>query len=1410
MSNLTCISKKIFRIVMGVIVFLCFGFVLNNYAYAIDIENFKTTSKDDGSLEVSMKWVGGDNACLGANSYGNTVKYRCESTFVSYVDYYPIEVTNKQYGGICKDTYNERYKSISSKFVFTPKDFEKFSIGNVINCSAMLNVTYASWGSTGWKMQDEDGSFDIKSHKVTIKHSEPIANLNYSNNWKDGSFTFIKEYTNPGYGAEKVSWKLPTTSDVSAVGYTLKGFVVGDSCKNTGEIQKPGVQVDTYPGNITITACWDKDLNKVKTVKISNLNGTTLKGSTWTSDTRTTTASTIGLPYDTSFKYSDGSDAKGKVLGYATSVANCDNKNYVITMDKVKSGVKVSIGEGTTTFYACWEKNTGSSSCYVTFHGEGGNLSGKSLEMFTCPSCNCSNVDFSTINGFKKTGYKLKGWSESTDCKTLVTTDFKKLKATDKRTFYACWESVGATNSFNLTFDGNKGKISSGSNKGKTSINVVCSGNCKNANFTDISLFTRSGFQFTGWSENKNCSNPQMSVGRDKVSAATFYACWTPVVSSVKEETFTLTLSQSWGTGLNCPSDYKTSGTNGGLCIKSVIGGKTYALPSVNAYNAYDNNYKFIGWTRDYTATTTNCSTNAIKFPGEKIAVYKNTLMYACYREDINGVMYAMDGASADGQDVPCGSALNITNCVVSQDNVRYCFYDKIGTKAVSGKVYRDKMSTSSTVASCNNTQSQEKPETNVTTINGYRYGTISAIRDVEFECGAKLYITTCNDTVCNFTSYVTLDGKTKNVSGTVNREYLKLDQATALKDTKNCPKVDVEDDKLKLKSCNNVIQKNVKGTMTVSICYDKSFEDYDVKKMILDTKLVSCGYGYEYDETATRASGNSLCNDKLCVRNYVVTCAQKDLESNVAINTIPAIAGANGKGIVKVQAYSTKARIVAYYVSEILSAPTATSEWISINSSKFEIESTPGVKYIWVKDSYGAISNVSSISVIDKNNSNNTLKNLQLSDGNNNIVPNGVSYITSNSNYAFLSNSISEKTLISKGFDQFTSEYKIDVDGPTLSVYATKTSDDASFVPGYGPRNVNLKYGTNTILIKIQDKEGKIRTYTIIANRTDDRSSDNTLNDISLSVGKIDFNSNVTEYKIEIPKSTTQVNVDSVISSELSSYVEGYEPGVVVITGDTTVKLIKVESQTGSTRTYVLSFVKENTDVITKESLQLSGLTIPGVYVPFESSVANYNISVDYTAEVIDLYAALKDQYSDIFISVKKNSETTYKSVSGNGISLDVGDNYVEIKVVDNYGEEAYYRLTIIRKEYGLDISNDTTLKDLKVLGYNIKFSPNKKEYSVKIKSEKSLVITAVPNSSRAEVFIRGNNELTGFSTVRVKVVAENGEFETYSVDIKKDAFNKTIEIAALIAGCVIILVSSGIIIKKKKLKNNKDYYRE
>ena len=214
--------------------------------------------------------------------------------------------------------------------------------------------------------------------------------------------------------------------------------------------------------------------------------------------------------------------------------------------------------------------------------------------------------------------------------------------------------------------------------------------------------------------------------------------------------------------------------------------------------------------------------------------------------------------------------------------------------------------------------------------------------------------------------------------------------------------------------------------------------------------------------------------------------------------------------------------------------------------------------------------------------------------------------------------------------------------------------------------------------------------------------------------------------------------------------------------------------------------------------------------YVPFESEIANYSLSVGYDVSLIDINFGINGESTYEIRYKNKDDGTWIKTEETTGIKLDVGENYLEIKIRSKDGEEATYRFTIIRKEYGLEVDNDTSLKELKILNHKFNFNPKQKEYKVKIKKEKSLIITAVPTSNRAEVVILGNNELTAFSTVRLKVIAENGEYTVYSIDIKKDIFNKTLEIGSIVVGMLIIICSMIIIMNKRKRRERREYLDE
>lgn len=874
--------------------------------------------------------------------------------------------------------------------------------------------------------------------------------------------------------------------------------------------------------------------------------------------------------------------------------------------------------------------------------------------------------------------------------------------------------------------------------------------------------------------------------------------------------TFETIFDGNQGTGIECFNG--TSYKSDNICFSKNKKGTRQKFPiTIGQNKMYGDEGYLIGWTKDVYDGKPLCqggdnsiTTNVMNKDDETSEINGNVAYYACYREEIGGIRYVQEGAQigdVEGfEPLKCGDAFYVSYCTRNNDGTEICHGTKDGQNT-DRIVYRNKLSNKADATGCSNEA-----------VAGGEEQYITKIASDDFKCGEAVFVTSCDDDSCIYNKVSPLEGEIYTVDAkSISKDDLTKSEDEARKVCDASASSATDDGKACKLNSNNK-EKDKMGESSYSICYKEGTSEEDIKKEIESN--YKCADGYTFDMSSVIATEDETCVSNKCSRTYNVKC---DGGNNIKpiLSVSSGMVQANGYGTISVKATAAVGKIEKYYYSEEFLAPTNSSNWLDTNGDSFTIESTPGTKYIWVKDSKGNISNGIGGSVIDTTNTDTTVKKLQLYDENGNIqTPGKVSYRDDeikSSKYVMLSNNLSDDSkVLADSFNPFDTEYKLEVNSPTISVYATLTSTDSSYISGYEPRTVNLKYGVNTILIKIKNKEGKIRTYTILVTRTDDRTSDNTINDLQLSVGKITFNSNVTDYKVEIPKDTKTVDVNASLSSELATFEEGSEPGTVYISGDTTVKFLKVISQTGSTRTYIITFVKKGTDTISNESLQLNDLIIPGVYLPFESGVANYSTSVDYETDVIDLKMNTKDENSRAIITYKKKSDNEYKLTSSSGIKLDVGENFIEIKVINSNNEESTYRLTIIRKEFGLGISDDTTLKELKVLGYNIKFNPAKRDYTVKIKQEKTLVITAIPTSNRAEVFIRGNDELTGFSTVRVKVVAENGKFETYSIDIKKDAFNKTIEIASIFVGAVIIIASSCIIIIKKKNSANKAYFEE
>ena len=736
--------------------------------------------------------------------------------------------------------------------------------------------------------------------------------------------------------------------------------------------------------------------------------------------------------------------------------------------------------------------------------------------------------------------------------------------------------------------------------------------------------------------------------------------------------------------------------------------------------------------------------------------------------ETINSVYYAK-GKEISGSSIACGDKLLISTCTLTSNPI--CNVESINDKAVTNtQIYK-----SDIVKNESDTGCFQKIERYVAE-KTYYYSDKGLSKDkTEIGCGSivtfkKEIKSSCENNSCE----VEYNGK---------KVYIDIKYITSDK-----PACQNQEDGSK--TC--VTSKNVtgaKGEVPVSICKKDDTED-------TRNKIVSCAEDYEFKYKLT----NDTCKDSNsdnCYKDYLYTC------SYIKRPGVNASAGAittGGKGTINITGVPYgDIPILGYHVSSG-EEPTVNSNWSTFNAvnNSFSIERTAGTYFIWSINEKRRISYPVLAKVYDADLST-TLASFKVQDENGNDINTNISsldgtvgYTTGvkDSKYALLSNSlIADST---GGFDKLTTSYELSVTANKIALYATLTSSDASYVSGYEPRTIDLEYGRNVALIKIVNKEGKERCYTFIINRVDDRNNSNLLKNIKLSRGSIDFDPYTTNYDVKISRFTKKVSVNAELDSSTSTFIKGYEPREVEITEDRQSVVLKVISETGSIRSYVITFIRNGEDKDNVNSTYLSSLTVPGTMLGFDKETYDYTITVPYETEDIPIYAFAESETASVTV--------------GNNTGLKVGNNLIQIEVKNN-NKTRIYSLHVIRKESGLDISNSSRLGTLSIKNYNIEFSPDKLDYEVKIKREKTLLISATPESNRADIYMYGNNDLTGFSTIRVKVIAENGLTNIYSIDIQKAAYNKKIEIIASVAGVSVLLIVSLVIYLKKKNNKKKEY---
>lgn len=1078
-------------------------------------------------------------------------------------------------------------------------------------------------------------------------------------------------------------------------------------------------------------------------------------------------------------------------------------------------------------------------------------LDGNGGKVSYISSGNASSLTLNGVYGYqaelgkysaKRDGYSFEGWGESASC-----TSGSKSTAifnTNNKKYYACWKKTSSSNPGGGTCKGGETynyTIKVGETKElRQEIMRKCNFKINDPSSTSGDTEIKSGDEFITIKDSNKKDRTKITEVTGKKAGKAVVEFYYPLVGLgtkkiianitvtgnssnngytvnktawITQDTSVKNSSGSNETIKKCSQIYVTTcnGNSQGAICSFTYNGKTYSSLNSKYYNT----------TKPSACNGGGGGGGNTPPPITPVPTpIKNT-------EPINDVRYAKNNASAGGKQVNCGDEVYVTTCeTLTSSTNPTCVVTKINGVSVNTttRVYRNQlvMSRSALPENCSS-------ETKQYTIKETSFYTstskIGSKTDNSIPCAEEVTINGSLSEACTYSSNkyckVTYNGS----EGYVYRYDLsssQVDPATCPEEVEASCYYDETNDKYiwseedlsdkytidasattedDCNALNGDGEKNCKTSnkqtevketkKQVKVCYEKKNNKITETTDIMD--MFSCAKDYTQNPVEQTENTCDKVKNGTCHKTYLVSCSNG---TRPALEITASLLN-QGLGTITIKGRKISNEVTSYYLDDS-SNPTVDSLWKDFaDSNKVAYEQKEaGLYYAWVKDEKGILSRPM-FAVVHDADITNTLQTLSVKDANDvavtlNSIEGENAYLdVMPSDYSLLSNRLkNDKTLA--GFDSLSMGYKIEVNSDKISVFATLTSSDASYVEGYEPRTVNLDYGENKILIKIKNKEGKVRTYTIIAIRTDDRVSNNLLTDLTVSKGKIEFDPYVTDYDIEVPKNTKKVSINGTLASDTSSFVEGNEPREIELTEDITTAVLEVISESGITRSYVLTFIKKGAEEETSTSAYLDTLTIEGTAIDFNKEIYEYSVTVPY-------------EYSSVNVYAFPESDNAFAEVEGDR-GLKVGANNLKI-TVKNGKLTKTYTITVIRKEAGLEISNDVTLSSLTVKGYGIDFSPEKLDYTIKIKREKSLIITATPTSNRSEVYMYGNNSLTGFSTVRIKVVAENGATNIYSIDIQKDSYNKVLEITSVIIGSVIILGTGIIIVVRKKNKKMKEY---
>lgn len=397
------------------------------------------------------------------------------------------------------------------------------------------------------------------------------------------------------------------------------------------------------------------------------------------------------------------------------------------------------------------------------------------------------------------------------------------------------------------------------------------------------------------------------------------------------------------------------------------------------------------------------------------------------------------------------------------------------------------------------------------------------------------------------------------------------------------------------------------------------------------------------------------------------------------------------------------------------------------------------GILKIKMPSSGSASVSISNIISLDKNNDEHSVSNV-----------NKTIRVTDSNNY--LSNIIlSEGTI---DFDKSKTTYDVkNINGSTIDITATLESSYAKLSGDVGKKNLN--FGLNTFKITVTSEAGVNRIYTLNIYRNDNRDKTNTLSSLEIENYKIspDFNKNTVNYTLTVKKDVTSVKINATLDSDKSSFNKGYGPRTVNLNYGVNTILIKVTSESKSTKTYTIKVTREDDR---SSNNYLKSLNVSSGDFEFNKKTQNYSFTVQNEVTSIKVFAVAEDEKSKVSVAQTYN--------------LKEGLNKINIVVTAENKQTRTYTLQVTRIVKNINKEVNNKLKSLEISNYQINFDPETTIYNLTIENESSLDIIPKVQDSTSSVVVNGNENLKDGSVIKLIVTAVDGSTKEYIINISKN----------------------------------------